>query len=101
MYNFNFVYLLQRRRKLKQKRKQYDQTKMATAIKMVRDGMSKAKAARIYGVPRTTLVDKLEGRVPEGSTRPGPRPVLTSAEEKTLVNHACLMAEIGTHTIYP
>jgi len=35
------------------------------------------------------------GRVPESDTRPGPTTVLTSAEEKTLVNYINLMSEIG------
>ena len=57
--------------------------------------MSKKKAARTYGIPRTTLLDKLAGRVPEEPTRPGPVPILTTGEEEVLVNYCNLMAEIG------
>lgn len=78
------------------KRVQYSPSKMRAAIEMVRsNGMAKAKAAKLFGVPRTTLIDKLAGRVPEEATRPGPSSVLTPAEEKTLVRYADLMAQIG------
>jgi len=55
------------------------------AIAMVRSGqMSKKGVANmyIYGVPRTTLLDKLVGRVPEEDVRPGKKPVLTAGEER-------------------
>ena len=69
---------------------------MATAIEMVRAGtMSKMKSSVVYGVPRTTLLDMLAGRVPEEDTRPGSHTVLTKAEEKTFVNKINLMVEIG------
>ena len=39
---------------------------MAAAIEAVRSGrMRKSQAATFYGVPRTTLLDKLSGRTPE------------------------------------
>lgn len=39
---------------------------MASAIDAVRSGrMRKSQAAQFYGVPRTTLLDKLSGRTPE------------------------------------
>ncbi len=58
--------------------------------------MSKKRAALLYGVPRTTLIDKLSGRVPEVHVaKSGPSTVLTPAEEETLVNYVPLMASIG------
>lgn len=57
--------------------------------------MAKKAAARLYQVPKTTLFDKLEGRVPETSTKPGKRPTHTVAEEETLVNYVKLMGENG------
>ena len=66
------------------------------AIHMVRSGaMSKKAAAKAYGVPRTTPLDILVGRIPETSTPPGRHTVLTRAEEETLVRYCHLMAEIG------
>ena len=78
------------------KRVRYSPESMALAIDMVRKGvMNKKQASTTYGVPRTTLLDKLAGRVPEAPTKPGPAPVLTKAEEEVLVNYCNLMAEIG------
>ncbi len=75
--------------------RKYNAGAMAEAIDMVRyGGMSKKRAALVYGVPRTTLIDKLSGRVPEVA-KSGPSTVLTPAEEETLVNYVSLMASIG------
>jgi hypothetical protein len=78
------------------KRRQYSPTKLATALVMVKTGaMSKTKASKMYGIPRTTLTDKLSGRTAEGVVRPGPSTVLTSAEEDVLVQYSILMASNG------
>ena len=46
--------------------RQYSKESMAAAIEAVRSGrMRKSQAAQFYGVPRTTLLDKLSGRTPE------------------------------------
>ncbi|XP_033731184.1 LOW QUALITY PROTEIN: uncharacterized protein LOC117320803 [Pecten maximus] len=80
----------------KKKRVQYSTENMAAAINVVRSGsMSKKQASRVYQVPRTTLNDKLSGRVPENPTPPGPSPVLTKQEESVLVNYIDLMHDIG------
>ena len=77
------------------RRRQYDPENMALAISAVRDdGVPKRQACRIYGVPRTTLLDKLAGRVPEVGNS-GPQPVLTKGEESTLVTYITLMGKIG------
>jgi hypothetical protein len=77
------------------KRLKYAPEMMAKALEAVRSGaMSKKMAAKTFNVPRTTLLDKLAGRVPEVGNS-GPKPVLNSAEEITLVNYAKLMQEIG------
>ena len=68
---------------------------MAGAIKCVMDGrMGVNRAADQYGVPRTTLKDRLSGRVTPG-TNPGPVPYLTSEEEDELVKHLLTCADIG------
>ena len=78
------------------KRLQYRPEAMAMAIQMVKSGqMSKKLAAKSYGVPKTTLLDKLAGRVPEEPTRVGRKTVLTPAEELTLVGFINIMSEIG------
>ena len=51
------------------------------ALKEVRDGrMSRNAASKAFGVPRSTLCDKLDGKTPE-DRRMGPPSVLTKAEE--------------------
>ena len=51
-------------------------------------------AAKSYGVPKNTFLDKLAGRVPEGLTRVGRKAVLTPAEELTLVGFINIISEI-------
>ena len=66
------------------KRLKYNPQNMAMAIEMVRNGqMSKKGAAKAYGVPKTTLLDKLSGRVPV-KTGLGRKTVLTPAEETVM-----------------
>ena len=57
--------------------------------------MNTKQTSSTYGVPRTTLLDKLAGSVPEEPTRPGPMPVVTQAGEEDLVNRCKLMTEIS------
>ena len=56
--------------------------------------MSANWAADVHGVPRSTLKDRLKGRVVHG-TKPGPRPYLDSAEERELVNYLFDVARTG------
>ena len=56
--------------------------------------ISANKAADMYGVPRSTLKDRLSGRVVHG-VKPGPRPYLRESEERELVDHLKELAEIG------
>lgn len=73
----------------------YSPTKLEAAVNMVENGsMSKRKASLIYGVPRSTLIDKLSGRTELG-VNPGRKTVLSSAEEATLVEYCKLMASTG------
>ena len=50
--------------------------------------------ADIHGVPRSTLKDRLRGRVVHG-TNPGPHPYLDAAEESELVDHLFQSAKAG------
>ena len=56
---------------------------MNAAIAAVKNGGSVLRAAKEHGVPRQTLQDRISGRVVHG-TKPGPKPYLTSVEEKEL-----------------
>ena len=58
---------------------------MLQAMETVKSGyMGMNRAAIEHGVPRTTLKDRLSGRVIHG-TNIGPKPYLTQEEEKQLV----------------
>lgn len=74
------------------KRLQHQPEQMTLVIQMVKTGqLSKKVVAKAYGVPKTTVLDKLSSRVPEIPTKPGPKTVLTAGEESVLVDYA----EIG------
>ena len=77
------------------KYRKWDDESMSGAIKSVMDGkMGINRAADQYGVPRTTLKDRLSGRVVQG-TNPGPIPYLSASEEYELFQHLLTCAEIG------
>ena len=68
---------------------------MSGAIKSVMDGkLGVDRAADQYGVPRTTLKDRLSGRVIQG-TNPGLVPYLSASEEDKLFQHMLTCTEIG------
>ena len=67
---------------------------MVGVISSVTSGkMEINQAADQYGVPRTTLKDRLSGRVVQGAN-PGPTPYL-SIEEAELIQHLLTSANIG------
>ena len=53
------------------------------------------RAAIQYGVPLTTLRDRVDGRVSENCTRTGPQTLFTHEEEKQFVDHIEEMALLG------
>jgi len=80
------------------RRGNYSPIKLNLALSRVRfDAMSKRTATITYGIPRTTLLDKLAGLVPEVKSRPGPTHVLTAAEKVILVRYINIMTKHGTH----
>ena len=66
-------------------RKQWSEEQMLAAIEDVADGVPQNRAADLHGVPRTTLKDRVSGRVLHG-TKPGPIPYLSSNEESELAS---------------
>ena len=57
-------------------------------------GLSGNKAADLHGVPRSTLKDRLSGRVVHG-TKSGPKPYLSPTEEAQLSSHLIDAAKLG------
>ena len=77
------------------KRKLWGEQEMLAAIDaVVKGGLSRNQAADTHGVPRSTLKDRLSGRVVHG-VNPGPRPYLTADEERELAAHLIQASDIG------
>ena len=66
---------------------------MRSAMTACANGASLRESARKHNVPVATLYRRVKGIVPEGS-RPGPAPVLSSAEER-LADYLVTMADMG------
>ena len=67
---------------------------MLAAINDVRKGMSCNRAADINGVPKSTLKDRINGRVVHG-THPGPMRYLTTEEEALLADYLLKASDMG------
>ena len=76
------------------KRKGWLEESMTTAIKAVQEGRSISQAARDHGIPKTTLYDRVSGRVTHG-TNPGPQPYLNNQEEEELGTYLKHCARVG------
>ena len=83
-----------RQRRPAAKRKQWTEEQMTGALAAASEGMPANRAATMYGVPRSTLKDRLSGRVVHGH-KSGPRPYLDPDEEKELTDFLISSAECG------
>ena len=76
------------------KRKQWSDEQMLAAIEAVEKGCGPNQAAKEHGVPKSTLKDRISGRVVHG-TNPGPRPYLNKQEEADLADYLVQSAQVG------
>ena len=77
---------------VRQKQKQWPGEAMMAAMDVVRSGeLSLSRAAKVYGVPKSTLHYHVSGRVSHGH-KSGPKPYLSVAEENEF---AILLAKAG------
>ncbi len=76
------------------KRITWTNEQMLAAMKAVEDAQSVRQAACDHGVPRSTLKDRIHGRVVYG-TKPGPKPYLSSSEENELETFLKKCAQVG------
>ena len=76
------------------KRKQWSNESMTDALEEVERGMPVKRAARLFGVPRSTLRDRVAGNVKHG-TNPGPTLYLTKCEETELASFLVDVAKAG------
>ena len=77
------------------KRKKWTEEGMKKAIEAVETGGSGVnRAALDHGIPKSTLKDRISGRVLHGR-KPGPKPYLTPVEEKELAEFVKSCAGLG------
>ena len=76
------------------KRKRWTEASMQAALESVQSGVNVYRAAKEHGVPTQTLRDRVSGRVIHG-TKPGPKPYLSSAEEKELTHFLVDVSKAG------
>ena len=67
------------------KRKLWTNEQMLAALKVVEEGQPINQVTCDHGIPKTTLKDRVSGRVTHG-TNPGPTPYLSIVEEDELGN---------------
>nr|XP_018914241.1 PREDICTED: uncharacterized protein LOC109042098 [Bemisia tabaci] len=67
---------------------------MEEALKAVREGMSIKRATREHEVPRITLLNKYDGKYPEGR-KMGPECILTDPDENRIEDWLKKMARAG------
>ena len=76
----------------------WENVSMQNTMKAVDKGESVRRAAELYNVPRSTLHDRVSGKVMHGA-RSGPQPYLSIEEEEALTNFFLETAKIGyAHT---
>ena len=63
-------------------------------MKTAQDGSPITTAARVYGVPKTSLYDRIKGRLVHGVML-GPTPYLSAEEETELAEFAIETASVG------
>ena len=68
------------------KRKLWSNESVVGALEEVERGMPVKCAARLFGIPRSTLRDRVSGNV-KHHTKPGPTPYLTETEEAELASY--------------
>ncbi|KAK6328851.1 hypothetical protein J4Q44_G00008290, partial [Coregonus suidteri] len=78
----------------KVKRKQWSEVDMFHAMEDCGAGMAIRQAAKVHGVPRQTLADRLSGRVTHGC-RSGPPTLLAPEDENSLVQYCIYCASHG------
>ena len=78
------------------KRGLYTHDNLCRAVQAVKDSrMSVPQAAASYGVPRSTISDKILNKTSLDKCTPGPNTVLAHEEEEHLAKWAIQMAKIG------
>lgn len=86
--------LVKRKVVKKKKAPQYSDDHLLKAVEAVKNGSSQFAAAKLYGIPRSTLNNKITGKSQIGK-KSGPGTVLSREEEKCIENWIICLAERG------
>ncbi|KAJ8911938.1 hypothetical protein NQ315_016280 [Exocentrus adspersus] len=73
----------------------YDQNQLQKAVEAVRNGGKLREICRQYGVPKSTVQDRIKGKVADACIAMGPSPVLTLGIEKRIVAWIGDLAKCG------
>ncbi|KAJ8926583.1 hypothetical protein NQ314_021036 [Rhamnusium bicolor] len=69
---------------------------MRRALHEIREnGLSICEASKRFGVPRTTIQDRIHGRIDDIARKTGPKPLLTNKGEKNIVDWIKNIAKCG------
>lgn len=83
-------------KKKQRKMYQYDADNLKNALFEVRENKMKIReACRRFNVPKTTLLDRLSGRVSDTLKKPGPPPLLSVEGEERIKNWVINLAKCG------
>ena len=77
-----------------QKHLQWSEQAVLDAMKAVQERLPVRTAARVHGVPKLTLHDRIKGKVVHG-VKPGPKQYLSAEEERELAQFAIESASVG------
>ena len=91
-----FLFSFQRKQNARGVYRSYDSDELNRAFEAVIDNdMSIRKASQSFGVPKSTLMDRLHGRVSLDVVKSGPLPLFSDEQEALLTGHLKTMAEVG------
>lgn len=74
---------------------QYPEKSLIAALDAVKNGMAIREASRRFNVPKTTIQDRIHGRIKEGPRKMGPPTILSTQEESELVHWLKELASTG------
>ena len=75
--------------------RRYKHEDLVKACEAVQKGMSKSLASKTYNVPRTTIRDRIAGRIGIDVSSSGPSPILTPGEEEMITKWIFDMSGVG------
>ena len=74
----------------------YTHEQLTNAFNAVKEeGLSVTNAAKTYGIPRSTLYDKIHNRTSIEVQRKGPAPLISNEDEKKLADYLLQMSNLG------